>query len=135
MLAHPTAAAGLPVITSEIGDTWIYGSQSDPKKMKLARLMMRERSACTDCDFMEPAVTNFSRLLLKTTEHTFGLHGLGEQETWDNSALRSALTAARPGECNATGEQTPLFAPFMYKNDGFTKTGSGQQHKSLRRKH
>ena len=34
LLAHPTAVANLPVMTKEIGDTWIYGSQSDPKKMK-----------------------------------------------------------------------------------------------------
>ena len=72
VLEHPTAAASLPVVTSEIGDTWIYGAQSDPKKMKLLRLMMRARSACADCDFTEPALVNFTRLLLKPTEHTFG---------------------------------------------------------------
>jgi hypothetical protein len=99
LLAHPTAAASLPVVTSEIGDTWIYGSQSDPKKMKLLRLMMRARSACTDCDLAEPALRNFSRLLLKPTEHTFGLHGLGRTpigrgsaiDAWDNQHLQAAL--------------------------------------------
>lgn len=97
LLAHPTAATSLPVITSEIGDTWIYGSQSDPKKMKLARLMMRERTACSDCDYSEPAITNFTRLLLKTTEHTFGLHSLGNQDTWDNNALQAALRDTENG--------------------------------------
>ena len=73
----------------------IYGSQADPKKMKLLRLMMRARSACADCDFSEPALTNFTRLLLKPTEHTFGLHGLGGEasDCWDNAHLEAALTS------------------------------------------
>ena len=71
----------------------IYGSQADPKKMKLLRLMMRARSACADCDFSEPALMNFTRLLLKPTEHTFGLHGLGGEasDCWDNADLEAAL--------------------------------------------
>ena len=61
--------------------------------MKLLRLMMRARSACTGCDFSEPALMNFTRLLLKPTEHTFGLHGLGGNaaDTWDNAHLDAAL--------------------------------------------
>jgi hypothetical protein len=34
----------LPIVTSEIGDTWIYGLQADPKKTKAVRLMLRERA-------------------------------------------------------------------------------------------
>jgi hypothetical protein len=29
--------------------------------------------------------------------------------------------------------KTPLFAPFVYKNDRFTKTGSGQTLEKLRK--
>jgi hypothetical protein len=29
--------------------------------------------------------------------------------------------------------KTPLFAPFMYKNDHFTKTGSGQTKGELKK--
>ena len=93
LAAHPTAARSLPVVTAEIGDTWIYGAQSDPKKMKLLRMMMRALSRCRGCDrppHTEPAVANFSRLLLKPTEHTFGLHGLGggaARAVWPNAAL------------------------------------------------
>jgi hypothetical protein len=93
LLAHPTAASSLPVVTSEIGDTWIYGCQSDPKMMKLLRLMMRERSACSDCDFSEAALMNFTRMLLKPTEHTWGLHGAGEGDIWDNARLQATLAA------------------------------------------
>jgi len=56
--------------------------------MKLLRLMMRERSACSDCDFTEPALRNFTRMLLKPTEHTWGLHGAGQGKIWDNALLQ-----------------------------------------------
>lgn len=59
--------------------------------MKLLRLMMRARSSCAECNFSDPAIQNFTRLLLKSTEHTFGLHGLGEQSCWDNQHLHAAL--------------------------------------------
>jgi hypothetical protein len=56
------------------GVSWIYGAQSDPKKMKQLRLMMRARTNCSACDQVahsDAALVNFSRLLLKPTEHTF----------------------------------------------------------------
>jgi hypothetical protein len=63
--------------------------------MKLLRLMMRERSSCRDCDFSDHSLTNFTRLLLKATEHTCGLHGLGNSlgasTSWDNARLHAAL--------------------------------------------
>lgn len=66
--------------------------------MKLLRLMMRARSSCPDCDYTEHALTNFTRLLLKATEHTFGLHGLGNAldapKTWDNQRLHAALSSS-----------------------------------------
>ena len=88
------AVASLPTLTSEIGDTWIFGAASDPRRQKIARLMKRERSACVaagTCDPGDPAIANFSRFLLKTAEHTFGLHAIPETHTWDNAARRAAL--------------------------------------------
>ena len=100
LLEHPTAAKSLPVFDGEIGDTWIYGAQADPKKMKMLRLIMRERSACIKsgaCIATDVAIANSTRLLLKATEHTFGLHGLDgpkfgpNSTTWDNAAHRKTL--------------------------------------------
>jgi hypothetical protein len=70
--------------TRRIGDTWIYGAGADPKKTKLLRLMMRARTAVLGDHFnlpqeqfnADPALANFSRLLLKNTEHTFGTDSL-----------------------------------------------------------
>lgn len=38
----------LPVITSEIGDTWIHGVASDPLKVAKTRNMLRLASQCLD---------------------------------------------------------------------------------------
>lgn len=66
----------LPLITSEIGDTWIHGVQSDPLKVAQYREILRSRKACVEyfefCDITEAQLTNFSRILMKGSEHTWG---------------------------------------------------------------
>ena len=64
----------LEVVTAEAGDTWVYGCSSDPRKMALMRLFMRARRAHGAEE--EPlALFNFSRLLIKASEHTWGTDG------------------------------------------------------------
>jgi hypothetical protein len=50
--------------------------------------------------------------------------------------LLSLLSCAR-AKCRGIDavvvRKTPLFAPFMYKNDHFTKTGSGQTKGELKK--
>ncbi len=64
----------LPTVTEEIGDTWIHGAASDPKKMAEFRELMRLRSRwirqgiVPACD-----LEAFSDLLLMVPEHTWGL--------------------------------------------------------------
>lgn len=99
VLQHPVAVANLPQLTAEIGDVWIYGAQADPWKSKMMRLLTRARTRCITsgaCDRTDPAITNFTRLLLKTTEHTFGMHSLVDHVTWDNVALRKMLNSNTP---------------------------------------
>lgn len=59
----------LPVITSEIGDTWIHGVGTDPKKVsmlrELLRLVEQTPSLQTNPNVMNP--------LLLVCEHTWGL--------------------------------------------------------------
>jgi hypothetical protein len=43
-LLKPAAYAALPRLTGEIGDTWSFGIQSDPKKTQDLRMMMRHRT-------------------------------------------------------------------------------------------
>lgn len=79
----------LPVVESEIGDTWIMGASSDPVKVARYRAASRARAACAAegrCSSIdEPNIRAFDRLLLKISEHTWG---------WNGGDLR---TPAQPG--------------------------------------
>lgn len=66
----------LPVVTGEIGDTWIHGVGTDPKKVgafrelsRLRRGWLAEGRAQPD----DPRFDAFSRALLMVPEHTWGM--------------------------------------------------------------
>jgi hypothetical protein len=77
----------LPIVTEEIGDTWLYGVPSDALKGSTFREMSRLRAACIateednktgpNCDVDHPTMIRFDRLLTKVPEHTWG-----EDTTW-----------------------------------------------------
>ena len=58
----------LPVITEEIGDTWIFGAGSDPRKVSQYRALLRLKDKLPGED-MEKLYQN----LLLVPEHTWGL--------------------------------------------------------------
>ena len=65
----------LPVVTSEIGDTWIYGCASDPVKVSRYRSVTRMRKNwLADAKFTVGDLTdrNLLRHLLLAAEHTWG---------------------------------------------------------------
>eukprot|EP00048_Salpingoeca_helianthica_P000142 m.39581 g.39581 ORF g.39581 m.39581 type:complete len:846 (-) comp10164_c0_seq1:126-2663(-) len=69
------ATDNLPVVTAELGDTWIYGCSSDPARVRQLRVLSRLRAAAIANGAMDPAdprVENFSRNLVKLGEHTWG---------------------------------------------------------------
>jgi hypothetical protein len=110
------ASGALPTVDMEMGDSWVYGCASDPWKMAAARVMMRARTNCVryGLPHLQPVkamVTpttaaadtllidtrcspdriegweDFSRLLLKVSEHTWGLDGrcnTEPQTSWPN---------------------------------------------------
>lgn len=99
------ARASLPVVTKEIGDTWIYGLQADPIKATLLRELSRSLRGCEqspDCDATSDVAKHFARALLKLTEHTFGYTWgfLNDHERWNNSQFEAALRLQ-----NATGDK------------------------------
>eukprot|EP01062_Namystynia_karyoxenos_P066629 TRINITY_DN60538_c0_g1_i1.p1 TRINITY_DN60538_c0_g1~~TRINITY_DN60538_c0_g1_i1.p1 ORF type:complete len:822 (+),score=209.81 TRINITY_DN60538_c0_g1_i1:75-2468(+) len=66
----------LPVITEEVGDSWIWGVGSDPIKTQRLRAVGRQRAACAaagSCTGQDKDVYNMSRLLVKGSEHTWGI--------------------------------------------------------------
>src|SRR5262249_7684728 len=66
----------LPVITGELGDTWIHGVGSDPLKVSRFRELLRLRNEWLEAD---PSLAHnkkfsaFSRFLLMVPEHTWGM--------------------------------------------------------------
>lgn len=87
----------LPIVTAEIGDSWIHGIGTDPVKVSSFRELTRLRSqwistgqwsegSSRDLAFMEP--------LLLVAEHTWGMDiktHLPEWKTYTAAQLRSAL--------------------------------------------
>jgi len=63
----------LPVVTSEIGDTWIHGAGSDPKKVGQFRELLRARAVWVKQGIAEATLEPFSRTVLLVPEHTWGL--------------------------------------------------------------
>lgn len=71
-----TIKAGLPVITQEIGDTWIHGGATDPGKISAFRALLRLRAGWLEDRKVDPLSRGFkafSRSLLMVPEHTWGL--------------------------------------------------------------
>ena len=66
----------LPVLTSEIGDTWIHGAGTDPAKVSRYRELSRLRREWLErtlSDADRQRVANFSRRLIMIPEHTWGM--------------------------------------------------------------
>jgi hypothetical protein len=63
----------LPVVQSEIGDTWIYGVASDPRKVAEYRELMRWRQAALP-RYGTASLARFDQLFLKLPEHTWGVN-------------------------------------------------------------
>ena len=101
---------GLPIITKEIGDTWLYGVPSDPFKNVMFRELSRHRRDCIDtgaCDPNDLTMVRFSRLLTKVPEHTWGAdttwylssylgdrsYPLGDYMNWTNAQFEIALNS------------------------------------------
>ncbi|KAL0047364.1 hypothetical protein WJX82_001496 [Trebouxia sp. C0006] len=85
----------LPVVTEEIGDTWAYGIASDANKVAEYRALLRMRTA-TAWKVQEADYRNFSRLLLKIPEHTWGFDTktfLHDNANWANKDFHAQLDA------------------------------------------
>jgi hypothetical protein len=83
----------LPVVTAEIGDSWIHGAASDP--VKLARFRALQRLYDRFAEDLTPARLGFGRDLALVAEHTWGVDiksYLRDTSAWDRpdfEALRA----------------------------------------------
>ena len=98
-LLTPDVLAALPVISSEVGDTWLHGAAADPYKSAANKRAAAARAACVadgSCAPGDAAVANFTRLLLKNSEHTYG-ESMGffkDNVNWTNAAFERARAAS-----------------------------------------
>jgi hypothetical protein len=95
----------LPVVTQEIGDTWIYGASSDPLKVAQFRAASRLYGACMregglsaclgdSSPQSERALRSFERQLMMVGEHTWGYElGHIKYRFWENAELAAATRA------------------------------------------
>ena len=71
ILSDAAVVAALPIVSDEIGDSWLWGCASDPKKLAKYRAAQRQLGyVCgprniTSCLGSSAAMANFTRLLLK----------------------------------------------------------------------
>ena len=114
----------LPVVTTEMGDTWSHGPPSDPLKVSMFRALTRARRLCLDedrCKLSDHRIYNFSRLLLKNAEHDWGRSGgaMGSDQAtgWTNAEFHAKLAV----------ETTPA-SGWNSSNDCDPKTNSGPCH-------
>lgn len=86
----------LPVIEQEIGDTWIHGVGTDPKKVARYRELLRLRRQWLQDGVPPEEMHAFSRGLLPVSEHTWGLDVKTHLGDWSSYAAPD-FRAARSG--------------------------------------
>jgi hypothetical protein len=97
----PPIRAQLPVVTGEIGDTWIHGVGSDPLKVARFRELCRLRRSWLAegrAHSADPAFHAFSRALLMIPEHTWGMDEkiyLADRTTYAAPAFQAARSTPR----------------------------------------
>jgi hypothetical protein len=91
----------LPVVTSEIGDTWIHGVGTDPQKVSRFRELERLRSEWIQKGLLKAKSEVDFRLcenLLLVAEHTWGMDiktHLRDRKAWSPRQLRASIVKPR----------------------------------------
>ena len=88
----------LPVVTQEIGDSWIHGAGSDPRKIVRFRELMKLRQKFIEEGSLKagsPEDMAFAIPLAMVAEHTWGLDVKSHLRSWDIYAP-DKFEAARP---------------------------------------
>lgn len=90
----------LPVLTQEIGDTWIYDTGADPAKTSAFRELLRLRQEWLDdkrIDEGDDTDVDFLGALIPAPEHNWGLSTSSHVRRWDTYRVEE-LASARSAE-------------------------------------
>jgi hypothetical protein len=88
----------LPVVTAEIGDTWIHGVGTDPGKVARYRELARLRREWLESGRVapdDPRIIAFSRSLILIPEHTWGLDEKTHLADYTNYAAETFRNAKK----------------------------------------
>lgn len=116
-----------PVITEEIGDTWIHGIATDPLKVsRYKRLLVLKDKWLADGTLsdVDPAFQNLMENLMLITEHTWGMDVkkyLLDFTNWDKASFTAARTADDTDETSYGAFNQNLLAgmkPELYRYHG-----------------
>lgn len=102
----------LPVVTEEIGDTWVYGVGSDPRKVAHYRELSRMRIEWISKGAFrlgDPTDLTFSSKLILATEHNWGLDTGAVSGTGVLTGFPHVYT---PDELAAARAVNPVFQKF-----------------------
>jgi hypothetical protein len=94
----------LPVITEEIGDSWIHGAASDPWKIARYRELLRLRDQWVDSGVLDPQSDQYAQFcnrLMLVPEHTWGMNEqvyLNDYEHYSAADFAAARARDRVGE-------------------------------------
>ena len=125
----------LPVVTAELGDTWLMGANADAYKVAIFRAASREytkcmrsggEAACLGTSSSEAAgntkqptasdvaaLRTFERLLMVATEHTWGWNlGNVRHKAWSNPELQEAIATDKEFQTSiGTWKEQRAFVP------------------------
>lgn len=107
----------LPVVTQEIGDTWIWGVASDPKKIAEFRVLMNLRNKWIQEGLLlsgDRIDQKFTESLLLVTEHTWGLDVKWNLHNWDKYSPEAFNTLVGTDTYNRMEESWNEKRAFIY---------------------
>lgn len=125
--------ANLPVVTQEIGDSWIHGVGSDPVKVSQFRELLRLRAGWVKVDPSvkdDPRFDRFQRRLLLIPEHTWGM----DEKTWlnDHEAYSLEDFAAARAKPNFIAFESSWAEQRAYIDEAVTALGGSNLGKEAR---
>ena len=89
-------ASSLPIVYGEMGDTWIQGIASDPRKMILYRAAAKALTTCSrdsSCQYLN-SLPSFIPYLMKLPEHTWGLPSVHTTANWSNADFQKVKNSS-----------------------------------------
>lgn len=129
-------AGELPLVESEIGDTWIHGVGSDPGKVAAFRSLLRRRRAWLAEGRAEAVdLAAADRRLLLVAEHTWGLDEkahLADYVNYSRPDFETARARDRVGG-DALPERFADFSEFVVDDGGDGVEGGGRSYRFFER--